>query len=175
MKKELLEKPSLVFPSPVGLISTYNPADGKPNIITLAWIGVVESQPPQIAISIWKKNYSHDLVKESQEFVVNIPSIDQMEQMKICGRKSGRDTDKWKECSFTPVKGTKINAPLIEECPINLECKVRRYIPAEEMGIHGMFIGEVVATHQKMGIKSAVDITPICYSLGKFGKTISVD
>ncbi|MFW9916062.1 MAG: flavin reductase family protein [Candidatus Thorarchaeota archaeon] len=174
MNKVLLENPSIDISSPIVLITTVNPQNGKPNIMTLCWIGGVTAQPPQISISINTRNFSHNLVKESKEFAVNIPSADQIEQVTICGTKSGRDIDKWKECGFTPAKGIKIAVPLIEECPVNLECRVKMFIPAEEIGTNSLFIAEVLATHRREDITSGINIIPPCYSAGRFGKIVSL-
>lgn len=84
------------------------------------------------------------MVKEAGEFVINIPGLDQFEASKFCGTKSGRDYDKFAECDFTPVQGSKVDAPMIAECPINLECKITKIV---EVGTHDLFIAEVLAVH----------------------------
>jgi len=143
MPKELLEPQTMLFPLPAVMVSCQE--EGKrPNIITLAWVGVVCSEPPMVGISIRKNRYSFDIIKESKEFVINIPRGGLLKAVDFCGTTSGKDVDKFAECGLTPMKGTKVNAPLIEECPVNLECVVRQ-IP--DLGSHCLFIGEIVATH----------------------------
>jgi len=132
-----------MFPLPVVLVTCVD-APGKPNIITLAWVGVVNSEPPMFSISIQPSRHSHGLVKASQEFVVNIPSEEMIRKVDLCGIVSGRDVDKFSETGFTSVPGDEVSPPLIEECRVNLECKVRRIIP---LGSHDLFLGEIVAIH----------------------------
>ena len=141
MKKELKGMTALV-PSPVVLLSV----KGKdtPNIITLSWAANVCSDPPSIAVGIRPNRHSYDMVKEAGEFVINIPGSDQIEASKFCGTKSGRDYDKFTECDLTPVQGSKVDAPMIAECPINLECKITKIV---EVGTHDLFIAEVLAVH----------------------------
>lgn len=118
-----------------------------PNIITVGWIGGVCSEPPQLGIAIRrkpKKRYSYDLIKESKEFVINIPNEDIVEIVDKCGLASGKHLDKFKEFGLTPLAASKVGAPLIKECPVNLECKLREHLV---LGSHGFFIGEVVAVN----------------------------
>lgn len=172
-KKEQHDPSVAWFPAPVVLVSC---SDGKmenKNIITIAWTGVLCSRPPLISVSIRPTRFSHELLSDSKEFVVNIPTSEQIEEAKLCGSKSGRATNKWKTCGFTPEKATKVSAPLIKECPINIECKVVKTLP--DMGTHTIFIGEVQAIHvdPQAAPKSVLDVVPLCYSpkSGIFGKS----
>lgn len=131
-----------VAPCPVVLLSVAG--KDRPNIITLSWVANVCSKPPTIVAGIRPERHSFEMVKEAQEFVLNIPSIDQLEGTEFAGTKSGRDFDKFAECGFTPEQATEINAPMIKECPINIECKTTQVIP---LGAHHLFIAEVVAVH----------------------------
>ena len=117
--------------------------DAKHNIITIAWVGTVNSDPPMVSISVQKKRYSYDMIVNSGEFVVNLVGVKQCKAMDYCGVKSGRETDKWEDCHYTPVpvKGLEY-AAAIDKCPGYLACKVRQTI---ELGSHVMFIGEVVS------------------------------
>ncbi|MFQ5843335.1 MAG: flavin reductase family protein [Thermodesulfobacteriota bacterium] len=157
-----------MFPLPVMLITCVD-TSGKPNIITLAWVGVVNSDPPMVSISIRPGRYSHGLVKATQEFVVNIPSEEMIGKVDLCGVISGRDADKFSEAGFTPVRAQEVLPPLIEECPVNLECKVKRIIP---LGSHDLFLGEVVAIHiddtvlKEKGRIDIVKALPIAYCAG---------
>ena len=129
-----------MYPNPAVMISCSN--GNKDNIITLAWVGTVCSNPPMISISIRPSRYSHEIISASKEFVINIPNEKMIEACDFCGTKSGRDIDKFKELGLTKEKGFIVSSPIIKECPINIECKVRQII---HLGTHDMFIGEVVS------------------------------
>ena len=141
-KKEISPK-TMLIPLPAVLVSCV--ADGyKPNIITISWIGIVCSEPPMLSISVKPKRYSYDILKKSGEFVVNLTSEENLDIVDFCGNRSGRDYDKFEKLNLTPLPAKKVSAPLIKECPINLECKVRQSIV---LGTHEMFISEIVAMH----------------------------
>ncbi|MHA1906415.1 MAG: flavin reductase family protein [Candidatus Thorarchaeota archaeon] len=131
-----------LVPSPVVLLSVKG--QDTPNIITLSWAANVCSDPPSVAVGIRPNRHSYDMVKKAGEFVINIPGLDQLEGSKFSGTKSGRDYDKFAECNFTPVQASKVDAPMIAECPINLECKTSQIV---KVGTHDLFIAEVVAVH----------------------------
>jgi flavin reductase (DIM6/NTAB) family NADH-FMN oxidoreductase RutF len=141
MKRQLNPRTAVV-PCPVVLLSVAG--EDKPNIITLSWVANVCSNPPTIVAGIRPERHSYNLVKESGEFVLNIPSTDQFEGTEFAGTKSGRDYDKFSEGGFTPIPATKVDAPMIKECPINIECKTTQIIP---LGAHDLFVAEVVAVH----------------------------
>ena len=129
-------------PIPSVLVGCADPANGmKPNLITIAWAGVVCSKPPMVSISIRKERHSHALVKNTGEFTVNLIGKDLLKAMDFCGVKSGRDVDKFAHLGITaiPAPGLEV-APAIAEAPAFLSCKVRQII---ELGSHDMFIGEV--------------------------------
>lgn len=134
---------TMLSPVPAVMVSCCAPDEGaKPNIITIAWAGTVNSDPPMVSISVRKERYSYDMIARSGEFVVNLVGGKQCRAMDYCGVRSGRDTDKWADCHLTPVRiGHLKHAPAIAECPAYLACKVRQTI---ELGSHVMFIGEVV-------------------------------
>ena len=119
------------------------------NLITMAAISMVSfNNPPLIMIGIVPQRYSFELIKEVQDFSVNIPTTEMMEAVEYCGKVSGRDVkDKFKEAGLTPVRSSEISSYLIKECPVNLECKVVETLDVG--GTHVWFIGEVVATHKK--------------------------
>ena len=131
-----------VVPCPVVLLSVAG--TDKPNIITLSWVANVCSKPPSIVAGIRPERHSYEMVKEANEFVLNIPSTGQLEGTEFAGTKSGKDYDKFIECGFTSEPASKINAPMIKECPINIECKTKQIVP---LGAHHLFIAEVVAVH----------------------------
>lgn len=140
--KKLLNPTTALVPCPAILLSVAG--EDTPNIITLSWAANICSKPPTIGLGIRPSRYSYDMVKSAGEYVINIPGTDLLESTKFCGTKSGRDHDKFAECGLTPIPATKINAPIIKECPINLECKTTDIIC---VGAHDLFIAEIVAVH----------------------------
>jgi flavin reductase (DIM6/NTAB) family NADH-FMN oxidoreductase RutF len=112
------------------------------NIITIAWTGIVCSNPPMMGIGVRPNRYSHGLIQETREFVINIPSEDLLEEVEICGFTSGRDADKFAAAGLTPAPGSAVLTPLIAECPINIECRLAHTLP---LGSHDLFIGEALA------------------------------
>jgi flavin reductase (DIM6/NTAB) family NADH-FMN oxidoreductase RutF len=141
---KIRRRPStLVVPVPAALITVAAP-DGPGNIVTLAWVGTVCSAPPMLSISIRPSRYSHELLSQTNEFVVNLPRAEQVELVDLCGLVSGREVDKFALTGFHPLPAELVDAPLIDECPVNLECVTRHRL---SLGVHDLFIGEVVATH----------------------------
>lgn len=134
---------TMLSPVPAVMVSCCGPQeDAKPNIITIAWVGTVNSHPPMVSISVQKRRYSYDMIAQSGEFVVNLVGTKECHAMDYCGVKSGRETDKWADCRLTPVAVEGLDyAPAIAECPGYLACKVRQTL---ELGSHVMFIGEIV-------------------------------
>lgn len=143
MAKKSLTPTTLLMPLPAALV-TCGDIDNKPNIITIAWCGIVCSKPPMLSVSITEKRYSFNLIKQSGEFVVNMTGSNLVNEVDFCGNNSGRDFDKFKETGLTPEPAQKVKAPLIKESPINLECKVSQ---TNNLGSHHIFIAEIVATH----------------------------
>ena len=143
MAKELRKPSEALYPVPVVLVSCIG-KNGKPNIITLAWAGIVCSDPPMIGVSIRPGRHSNALIKETKEFVVNVPSTEILAETDGCGLVSGKSVDKFEKFGFTPVPAAKIKSPLIKECPVNIECKVKQIL---NLGVHDLILGEVVAVH----------------------------
>jgi flavin reductase (DIM6/NTAB) family NADH-FMN oxidoreductase RutF len=138
--KQTLSPQTILAPLPSALISCGG-KEGTINIITLAWVGVVNSDPPMISISIRPSRFSHPLIAETGEFVANIPTADMVEIADGCGMVSGREGDKFAQYGLTPELGTLEYAPYIEECPLNVECRVKQII---SLGSHDLFLAEVV-------------------------------
>ena len=113
----------------------------KPNVMTVAWTGIISSDPVMTYVSIRPQRYSHDIIKESGGFVINLPTWNMVTAVDFCGVKSGRDIDKFKEMHLTPLPSKEISAPGIAESPVNIECKVREIKP---LGSHTMFLADVV-------------------------------
>ncbi|MBI4297004.1 MAG: flavin reductase family protein [Chloroflexi bacterium] len=132
-----------LYPVPMVMVSCVD-SNGKPNIITIAWAGVVNSTPPMLSVALRHSRYSYGLIKQTGDFVINIPKEDQAWAADFCGQVSGRDVDKFKEAHLTPIKASLVKSPLIQECPVNLECVVKQRM---DLGSHELFWGEVVATH----------------------------
>lgn len=136
-------KPGTVLsPLPVVMVTCGGVGELKPNIITIAWAGTVCSDPPMLSISVRPERFSYRLIRELGEFVVNVPSLRQARATDWCGVASGRDTDKFAATGLTPAPALKVRPPIIEECPVNIECRVRNTL---ELGTHVMFVAEVVA------------------------------
>lgn len=148
MSKEKLSPQALLGPVPAALISCGNAA-GKHNIITLAWVGVVNSLPPMVSISIRPSRLSHGMIAETGEFVINLCAGGQVELADRCGTVSGREVDKFRSFGLTAVQGSLEYAPMIEECPVNLECMVEQTV---ELPSHTLFIGKVIAAYAGKGI-----------------------
>jgi len=138
--KKSLKPDSWLFPLPVVLVSCQS-KDGKSNIITIAWCGVVASNPPTIGIGVRPSRFSHKIIEETKEIAINIPTKQLLEKVDFCGMVSGKDIDKFQEAGFTPLPANHIKAPLIKECPVNLECKVAQSL---NIGSHTLFLGEVL-------------------------------
>lgn len=170
MAKKQIKPDAALFPLPVVLVTCTDPS-GKPNIITLAWVGMVCSEPPTLSISIRPHRHSYKLIKEQREFTVNIPTVDIMKEADICGMVSGRDSDKFKATGLTPEPAKFVKAPLIKECPVALECRVKHSM---SLGTHEMFIAEIVAAHVDESVMTAsgkVDYAkarPFSYNWGEY-------
>ena len=133
-----------IYPTPAGLITSIAP-DGRANIITLGEIFNLSLRSPTIVgIAIRKATYSHGLIAQSGEYVVNLPTTRILEEVDRCGSVSGRKVDKFAAFGLTPLPAAVVKPPLIAECPVNVECRV---IGMEEVGDHDLFKGEVVAAH----------------------------
>jgi flavin reductase (DIM6/NTAB) family NADH-FMN oxidoreductase RutF len=128
-----------LYPLPAVLVSC---GRERPNIITLAWAGTFCSDPPAVGIGVRSERFSHSLIAEVGEFVVNLPRADQVAVVDYCGQASGRDVDKWAACDLTPAPAHKVGVPIIAECPVALECRVSHRLT---LGSHDLFVGEVLA------------------------------
>ncbi|NMC61108.1 MAG: flavin reductase family protein [Candidatus Methanofastidiosa archaeon] len=139
VKIDNLKALRLLNPGPLVLITSKY--QGKSNIVTVAWTSPVSHDPPLVSISISTKRYSHTLIGNSKEFTINIPTIELIDKVMICGSLSGKNVDKFKEAGFKKVPGKKLSPPLIKECFAFLECKV---IDSFLCGDHYLFVGEIV-------------------------------
>ncbi len=143
---------ALLYPMPAILVGAN--VDGKPNFMTAAWCGIVNSEPPMISVAIQPRRYTHKGIRQNMTFSVNVPSIDLIKETDYCGIVSGTKVDKVEACKFNVFYGKLNDAPLIEQCPINLECKVVHIL---ELGSHSLFIGKIEETH----------VSETCFTDGK--------
>jgi flavin reductase (DIM6/NTAB) family NADH-FMN oxidoreductase RutF len=170
MSKQIWKPSTLLNPVPVVMV-TSSDADGKANIITLAWAGTINSEPPMLSISVRKERYSYNLISEKGQFAVNLTTEKLAFATDLCGVKSGRDTDKFHAAGLTPEKASVIDVPIIAESPVSLECVVKNKL---ELGSHDMFIAEIVAVDADETLldengKLMLDKAGlICYSHGKY-------
>lgn len=164
--KSLGAKP-LLYPTPVSIVGTYD-RDGRPNVMTAAWVGVCCSRPPCITVSLRAATYSHGNIVERQAFTINIPPEKYLREVDYIGLTSGRDTDKFSAAKLTAVKSELVDAPYVKEFPLVLECKLRHTI---ELGLHTQFIGEVIDAkgdeailEGESGLPDMKRVNPILYA-----------
>ncbi len=146
MAKKQFAPGAMVNPVPVVMVSCGGngiPGDPgeRPNIITIAWTGIINSNPPMTYVSVRKERFSHEIISNAGEFVINLVNEPLTFAADWCGVKSGRDFDKFAEQKLTPVPAQIVSCPVIEESPVNIECKVKE---VKELGSHDMFIAEIV-------------------------------
>lgn len=139
MAKENWKAGNMLYPVPAVMVSCCRKNE-KPNIITVAWAGTVCTNPPMLSISVRPERYSHDIIEETGEFVVNLVTDKLVYATDYCGVRSGRDVDKFKKMHLTPLASKNIKAPGIAESPVNVECRVRKVI---KLGSHDMFLADV--------------------------------
>ena len=131
---------TILNPVPVVMVSSGS-KDGKANIMTVAWAGTVNSEPPMVSVSIRKSRYSHKLISETGEFVINLVSKSLCKACDYCGVRGGENEDKFKSCGLTPVKAEGMEyAYAIKEAPVSISCVVKS---VTELGSHDMFIGVI--------------------------------
>lgn len=130
----------MIYPLPAVLVSC-GATPEEYNMLTVAWTGTICSDPAMCYISVRPERHSYDIIKRTGEFVINLTTEALARATDWCGVKSGKDVNKWREMGLTPVPATVVNAPLIEESPVSIECRVKQILP---LGTHDMFIAEVV-------------------------------
>lgn len=170
MAKEIWKPGNMLYPLPVVMVSVAG-RDSRYNLITVAWAGTVCTNPPMVSISVRPERYSYSILRETGEFVINLTTRELAYATDYCGVKSGRDVDKFRDLSLTPLPGSKVRAPLLGESPVNIECKIVQMMP---LGSHHMFLAEVAAVHadekymdgrHKFHLEKA---EPIVYSHGAY-------
>lgn len=143
MGKQIWKPGNMLYPLPVVMVSVVD-QEGKPNIITVAWAGTICTNPPMVSISIRPERYSHQLLKDSGEFVINLTTLELAYATDYCGVKSGRNVDKFKVLGLHSLPSDKVKPPLIVESPVNMECRVTQ---SHLLGSHELFMADVVAVH----------------------------
>lgn len=133
---------ALLAPLPAVMVSCGSME--KSNIITVAWCGIINTSPPKTYISVRPERYSHEIIRESGEFVINLTPSSLAKKADFCGMYTGKRVDKFAKCNFTKEKATSVGAPMIAECPISIECKVTDVI---SLGTHDMFLADIVAVN----------------------------
>lgn len=143
MGKILLKAGTMIYPLPAVLVSC-GENEEEYNLVTVAWTGTLCTSPPMCYISLRPERYSFDIISRTRAFVINLTTPDMVDETDFCGIKSGRDIDKFSVTGLTPVPASVVNAPLILQSPLNIECAVTDIIP---LGSHHMFMAEVKAIH----------------------------
>jgi len=133
---------NVLAPVPVVLVSCGGSGGFSPNLITIAWTGNVCSEPPMLSIAVRPERHSHKIISASGEFVVNLPSREQVRVIDWCGMVSGAKVEKFAEAGLTSGPALEVGCPIVQECPINIECRVRQTL---QLGSHDLFLAEVVA------------------------------
>jgi Conserved protein/domain typically associated with flavoprotein oxygenases, DIM6/NTAB family len=171
MSKKLIQKLN-VSPLPEPMVLVTAKEEGKnPNIIAIAWTGVLSHNPNIVYIAVNPARYSNSIIRESMEYVINIPLENMAAAVDYCGIVSGRNEDKFMKTGLTPVSASLVKAPLIQECPMNIECKV---VDILKYGSHDIFVGEIVAVHcdeevyNNDGSFNLEKIKPFGYTLGEY-------
>lgn len=169
MSKVIWKPGTFIYPLPVVMVSCGNIE--KSNIITVAWTGIINTDKPMCYISVRKERYSHDIIKKTKEFVINLTNKDLVYATDWCGVKTGAKVDKFKEMKLTKEKAKFVKCPLIKESPVSIECRVKEI---RELGSHDMFMAEILsidADESYIDDKGAFDITKcnlITYANGKY-------
>ena len=183
MPKKTWKPGTFLYPIPAVMVSCGTME--KSNIITVAWTGIINTDPAMVYISVRPERYSYNIIKKSKEFVINLTNRDLARQTDWCGVKTGVKVDKFKETKLTKEKAEYVKCPMIKESPVSVECKV---IEQKDLGSHTMFVAKVLAIHADEDYfdeKGAFDISKchlIAYAnggyyelgnkLGKFGFSV---
>jgi len=163
MSKTKMGLQHLLNPRPAILVGTY--VDSKPNFLTISWAGITSADPPTMSIAVRNTRYSLKGIRENRQFSVNVPSVDMVRETDHCGAVSGFNSDKARECGFKLFDGELDKAPLIEQCPINIECEVLQIVA---LGDHSLVIGKIVESYITdqcftSGIPDIRKINPLCF------------
>lgn len=133
---------ALLAPVPPVLVTCGCEEDGNANVLTVAWTGIVNTQPPKTYISVRPTRHSYPIIKENSEFVLNLTSAELVRAADYCGVYTGAKVNKFEKCHLTTEKANIVRCPIITESPMSIECKVTEVIP---MGTHDMFLADIVS------------------------------
>ena len=168
--KQTWKPGNMLYPLPAVLVTTRD-RNGRDNVLTIAWTGTVNSDPPMVSISVRKSRFSYEALMETGVFVINLTTEALAHAADYCGVKSGRDTDKFAAEHLTKEEAAQISCPMIAESPVNIECRVTE---TRDLGSHTLFLAEVLAVHadeKYMNDAGKFDLTlakPIVYSHGDY-------
>ena len=170
MAKQTWKPGNMLYPLPAVMVRVTD-GKGEDDIITVAWTGTICTNPPMVYISVRPERHSYHMIKETGEFVINLTTEKLAKATDFCGVRSGRDVDKFKETGLTREKADIVSAPMIQESPVSIECKVKEI---KELGSHHMFLADVLAVHadpEYMDEKKKFhlnDAKPLVYSHGEY-------
>lgn len=143
MSRQSWKPGNMLYPVPAVLVTVAD-KEGKPNVFTVAWAGTVCSDSPMVSISVRPERYSHQMIEDTGEFVINLTTKKLVRAVDYCGVRSGRDTDKFKDMHLSVLPADKVKAPLLKDSPVNIECVVKKTL---RLGTHDMYVAEVAAVH----------------------------
>ncbi len=152
---------TMIYPLPAVLVSCGTAE--RSNLLTVAWTGILCTNPAMCYISVRPERYSHEMIKENMEFTVNLTTAAMARATDWCGVRSGRDYDKWKECGLTPEPGVKVACPAVKESPVSVECRVKEIV---SLGSHDMFIADILNVRAD---ESLLDPETGLFDLGRAG------
>lgn len=170
MGKQQWKPGNMIYPLPAVMVSVTD-GKGKDNIITVAWTGTICTNPAMVYISVRPERYSYKMLRDTGEFVINLTTEELAYATDYCGVKSGKDVDKFQKMKLTREKAVHVQAPMIGESPVNIECKIESVM---ELGSHHMFIAQVLAVHadekymNEKGKFELKDANPLVYSHGEY-------
>lgn len=169
MAKVIWKPGTMLYPVPAVMVSSkYRDVE---NILTVSWAGTICTNPPMVSISIRPERFSYDLIKNSGEFIINVPNKNLAYAADFCGVRSGRDVDKFEYLKLNKEKGARVDVSLIKEAPLSIECKVKNII---ELGSHHMFLADVLSVDveesllDKSGKLHLDRAELICYNHGQY-------
>jgi flavin reductase (DIM6/NTAB) family NADH-FMN oxidoreductase RutF len=170
MSKTMLGPTTTIYPQPALLIGAK--VDGKPNFMAVAWAGIANGTPPMISAALRHRRHTLKGIRQNMTFSANVPSTDMIKETDYCGVVSGSRVDKVEVCRFRIFYGKLASAPLIEQCPVNLECKVVHIL---DLGSHSLIVGKIEETYISEdcltdGEPDVNKIKPLIYTTGKEGE-----
>lgn len=166
MKKAQLGPGTLLYPMPAFLIGAE--VDGKPNFLTAAWSGIACSNPPMLTVALQHHRFTLKGIRDQRVFSVNVPSTEMVKETDYCGIVSGEREDKVGACGFRVFYGVLKKAPMIEQCPVNLECKLMHTL---HLGSHALLVGQIEEVHASEdclsgGQPDVLKVNPLIYCTG---------